>query len=159
MEMQQQIDRLRATTRRLQIGIVALVIGAVIWELRPVPAPVIPPVPPPVLNVSYDSITCKEWRVIDKDGKERIHAGTNPDGAVTMQWIDPDGKVRIVAASFVDGQSGVQWYDRNGKVRIGAGTNADGDASILWFDSDGNRRINAMTRPDGTVILPNSESK
>jgi len=40
MEMQQQIDRLRATTRRLQIGIVALVLGAVIWELRPGPAPI-----------------------------------------------------------------------------------------------------------------------
>ena len=86
------------------------------------------------INPTFDTITCKEWKVVDADGKARIRTAT-----------------------LTDGTAGVQWLDKDGKVRIGAATFADGNASVTWLDKDGNQRINATTFPDGDVKLPTQD--
>ena len=54
-------------------------------------------------DATFDTITCKSWIVVDKDGKERISAATLADGQASVQWLDKDGKVRIGAATYADG--------------------------------------------------------
>ena len=61
-------------------------------------------------NATFNKITCKEWTVVDKDGKIRIHAGTisnmdegRPD-VVNVTWRDKQGKARINVGTADDGQ-------------------------------------------------------
>ena len=108
----------------------------------------------PAGDATFDKITCKTWRVVDKDGKVRIGAVTLADGEAAVQWLDKDGKLRIDASTLADGNAGVSWRDKDGKARIGASTFADGDAAMTWNDKDGKMRIMAATLADGTVFLP-----
>ena len=131
---------------------------------------------------NFDIVTCKELRVVDKDGKLRINASTSEDGQASVQLFDNDGKLRIDVSTFADGQTSVRWLDKDGKLRIKAGTRADGrasvywfdkdgelridvstsangEASVRWFDKDGETRINAGTLADGTVVLPTEDRK
>ena len=78
------------------------------------------------INPTFDTITCKEWKVVDADGKARIRTATLTDGTAGVQWLDKDGKVRIGAATFADGNATVQWLDNEGKMRIHAGTFSNG---------------------------------
>ena len=55
------------------------------------------------INPTFDTITCKKWRVVDEDGKARISAGTYADGNASVLWLDKDGKVRIGAGTLADG--------------------------------------------------------
>ena len=87
-------------------------------------------------DATFDTITCKSWIVVDKDGKERI-----------------------AAATYADGQASVWWYDKDEKIRIAAETYADGNAGVLWFDKDEKVRISASTVADGTVKLPTKDEK
>ncbi len=125
---------LKTSVQRQRIVIASLVgilgIGAFIGATRPAG------------DATFDTITCKEWRVVDKDGKKRIVAGVSDDGLA----------------------AGVQWLDQDGKVRIGAVTRTDRDAAVQWFDRDGNARFVTGTRADGTVLngmvaLPTSNVK
>ena len=90
----------------------------------------------PAGDATFDTITCKAWKVVDKDGKSRIAAGT-----------------------LANGTAGVQWFDKDEKMRINASTLADGNASMLWNDKDGKVRIGATTYADGAVRLPTSDLK
>jgi len=83
---------------------------------------------------TFDTITCKEWRV-----------------------VDAEGKMRIMAATFADGLVGVTWFDRDEKARIMAQTDADGVAGVVWFDKDANSRIAAVILANGTVELPTED--
>ena len=128
------------------------------------------------LNPTFDTITCKTWRVVDKDGKLRIDASTLADGSAgvalhdkheivritastgtdgnsIMAWFDKSGNVRIDAGTFDDGDALVQLHDKDRKLRIDAHSYADGTAGVAWRDKDENPRIMAGTR-DGTVVLP-----
>ena len=174
MELQTQIDELKASMRVQKFAIAALscviVAGVGIAAIQPVG------------DATFDTITCKEWRVVDKDGKTRIGAGTSEDGQASVGWLDKDEKVRIAAATSANGQAsvelldkdektrigastlangnaGVRWLDKDEKTRINAGTLADGQASVLWFDKDGKGRIGAGTLADGTVFLPTEDLK
>ena len=109
------------------------------------------------LNPTFDTITCKTWRVVDADGKKRITAFTNPDGEAIVNWCDKDGKVRIYAGTFADGEASVRWLDKDEKLRIAAATLADGTAAVLWSDKDEKLKILAATRNNGTVLLPTQE--
>ena len=109
MELQTQIDELRAEVAQLK----ALLNGG---------------------DARFGTITCKEWQVVDKDGKVRIDASTDAYG-----------------------HASVVWYDQECKVRIAASTLAYGEASVKWFDKDGCGRITAATYFDGTVVLPTSD--
>ena len=86
------------------------------------------------LNPTFDSITCKEWRVVDNDGKLRIKAGTFADGTACVIWLDTDGNARIAA-----------------------GTGDEGSASVVWLDKDEKRRIAAGVRGDGYMELPTED--
>ena len=133
-------------------------------------------------DATFDTITCKSWKVVDRDGKVRIAATTFHDGDASVQWIDKDEKLRIDAATYPDGQAIVRlwdkdekmrisamtywggeatvwWRDKDGKERIAAATNADGDAIVQWKDKDGTVRISAATLADGSVVLPTSDLK
>ena len=57
----------------------------------------------PVGDATFDTITCKKWKVVDGDGKLRIRAGTLADGTASVQWRDKDGKRRIDATTFANG--------------------------------------------------------
>ena len=46
-------------------------------------------------NATFDTITCKAWKVVDKDGKQRIGAATFANGEAGVQWLDKDEKARI----------------------------------------------------------------
>jgi len=109
------------------------------------------------LNPTFDTITCKKWRVVDKDGKVRISAGTFADGTASVALIDKDEKARISAVTYASGYASMTWSDKDGKTRISAATFADGTASVAWVDTDGKVRIEASTLPDGTVVLPTKD--
>ena len=57
----------------------------------------------PAGDATFDTITCKAWRVVDKDGKQRIGAGTFANGKAGVGLLDKDEKVRIVAKTNADG--------------------------------------------------------
>ena len=104
----------------------------------------------PAGDATFDTITCKQWKVVDAEGKERITAFTNPDGMAGVTWNDKDGKKRIAAGTLA-GQASVQWFDKDEKMRIEALTLADGTASVKWVDKDGKPRISAKTLANGSA--------
>ena len=82
-------------------------------------------------NPTFDTITCKSWKVVDEDGKERIVTGTDQFGF-----------------------SSVAFVDKNKQMRISAGTRASGLAGMAIFDMEGKSRIAALSFEDGVVMLP-----
>jgi len=80
--IQDQIRALQTSVRRQRFAIVALATilagSALIGAVRPAG------------DATFDTITCKEWRVVDKDGMLRINAATNADG--TVIYPTKDGK-------------------------------------------------------------------
>ena len=129
MELQTQIDELKASSKRQKIAIIALAGFTVFFAVKP-----------------HGEITCDGWRVNDKDGNQRITAGTTADGYAGVQWFD------IATKSTVNG-------NKFATVRIEAWTNADGEARVQWRDRDGKTRIVATTFADGTVELPTEDLK
>ena len=111
----------------------------------------------PVGDATFDTITCKTWKIIDKDGKMRIGATTDANGYASVQWHDKDGKQRITAATFADGNATVSWFDKDEKMRITATTFLDGFSSLAWFDKDMKMRIEAGITADGKVLLPTKD--
>ena len=126
MELQTRIETLETSLKRQKIAITALacviVAGVGIAAIQPTG------------DATFDTITCKSWKVVDKDEKLRIVAGTTADGRASVRWLDKDGKSRIGAGTLTDGSAAVQWSDKDGKLRIVAGTDADGRASVGWLD-------------------------
>ena len=55
------------------------------------------------LNPTFDTITCKAWRVVDKDGKLRIDAESYADGSAGVALHDKDEEMRIMAGTSADG--------------------------------------------------------
>jgi len=177
--IQQQIGALQLIVQKQQAGmkrqrfaIIALagiiVAGGFVAAVRPAG------------DATFDTITCKGWKVVDKDGKIRINASTlangdatvqlrdkdrkiridastNANGSARMTWSDKDGNMRIDAATLTDGTASVTWIDKDGKMRINAATETDGDASVYMIDKDGKFRIKARTSADGTVALPTED--
>jgi len=177
--IQQQIGALQvivakqqASTKRQRFAIIALtgiiVAGGFIAAVRPAG------------DATFDTITCKGWSVVGKDGKMRIAAVTLADGETGVFWYDKDGKgrigastladgsasvracdkdekVRIIAFTHPNGQAGVQWNDKDGKMRINAFTHPNGQASVSWLDKDGKTRIAMGIGADGTVVLPTKD--
>lgn len=139
--IQDQLQELKVSVRRQRLAIIAL--ASVLTGIALVGAV------SPAGDATFDTITCKTWRVVDKDGKIRIGASALPDGMAGMMWFDKDGKERISVSTKPDGWASVLWSDKDGKGRIGAGTLADGQASVVWSDKDGKVRIAASTLPDG----------
>ena len=109
-------------------------------------------------NATFDTVTCKKWKVVDDSGKERIIAKTTAIGA-GITWYDKDETARIDASTLADGTAVMKWYDKDEKERMSASTFADGRASMDWFDKDGKSRIGASTKTDGTVTLPTTDLK
>ena len=151
--IQQQIGAMQKSIKRQRFAIIALagiiVAGGFIAAVRPAG------------DATFDTITCKEWSVVDGDGKERIGAATHADGIASVQWKDKNGKLRIDAGTLADGNAGVVWLDKNEKGRIVASTLADGDVSVDWFDKDGKSRIAAGIYADGnaSVVLGDKDGK
>ena len=112
-----------------------------------------------VASGDFETITCKAWMVVDKDGKARIVACTSADGDAGVTWSDKDGKARIVACTYADVEAVVAWYDKDGEERISAFTYAGGDAGVTWSDKDGEERITASTDADGSVNYPTKDGK
>ena len=126
MELQTQIDELKASMRVQRFAIVALscviVAGVGIAAVQSAG------------DAEFDTITCKAWQIVDKDGKVRIAAETDPDGRARVQWLDKDEKQRIAAETDADGNAGVQWLDKDEKRRIAALTSADGTVALPTGD-------------------------
>ncbi len=143
--IQEQIRALQTSVRRQRFAIVTLASilagSALIGAVRPAG------------DATFDTITCKEWKVVDKDGKTRIGAVTRADGTAGLALLDKDGKTRIGAVMGFDGGATVAWYDKDGDFRIGATTLLDGSATVRWFDKDGRERIAAYTLANGAAGL------
>ena len=132
MELQTQIDELKTSSKRQKIAIIALACLVVFLAQKP-----------------YGVITCDGWRVVDKDGKLRISAGTSADGNAGVRWLDKEGKQRISALIYDNGNAGVMLADKDHKLRISASTYADGKAGVGLLDKDGKERISASTDANG----------
>ena len=95
MELQTRIEKLEASLNRQKLINIALacviVAGVGVAAIQPAG------------DATFDTITCKAWKVVDKDGKTRIAAVTSADGLASVQWSDKDGKPRIGAATLADG--------------------------------------------------------
>ena len=93
--IQQQIGALQTSVKRQRFAIIALtsiiVAGGFIAAVRPAG------------DATFDKITCKTWRVVDKDGKLRIDASTLAAGSASVTWRDKDEKIKIMAATLADG--------------------------------------------------------
>ena len=126
MELQTQIDELKASSKRQKIAIIALagviVAGVGVAAIQPAG------------DATFDTITCNAWKVVDKDEKLRIVAATFANGEAGVQWLDKDGKLRINALTFANGKAGVGLLDKDEKVRIVAKTNADGTVELPTSD-------------------------
>jgi len=124
---QDQIRELQTSVRRQRFAIVTLASilagSALIGAVRPAG------------DATFDTITCKGWKVVDKDEKARISAATLADGSAGVTWLDKDGKARISAVTVADGSSAVGWLDKDGKTRIKAATEADG--TVVYPTKDG----------------------
>ena len=83
---------------------------------------------------NFDTITCKEWYVVDKDGKTRIAATTHASGNAGVSWFDTDQKRRIDASTFANGNAGVQWLYKDGKMRIAALIGGEGTVVLPTMD-------------------------
>ena len=115
----------------------------------------------PVGDATFDTITCKGWNVVDKDGKVRISASSNANGA-GVEWIDNDFTQRIAVSTNNDGSAGVGWIDKEGKIRMTAATNAKGGGTMgmQLLDKYGKTRITAFTDSNenaGMTLLDKSE--
>ena len=124
MELQTQIDEMKRSLNRQKLINIALasviVAGVGVAAIQPVG------------DATFDTITCKAWKVVDNESKVRISAGTDADGEAGVSWWDKDGKQRIAARTLADGYAGVGWLDKDGKLRIGAATRSDGNAGVGW---------------------------
>ncbi len=119
-------------------------------------------------TASFDSLTCREFKVLDKDGNCRIRASINdkamatltlqspsgsprvmlmdlPEKGAGITLLDQEGKIRIVASTSKNGSGEIALNDANQKARIVAGTDASGTARIVWWDGDGKMRIDLGT--------------
>ena len=170
--IQDQIRELQTSVRRQRFAIVALgtiLVGtALIGAVRPAG------------DATFDTITCKQWIVVDKDGNTRITAYTvNGGAAVSLRdrsgqprivaaahangtsdvaFSDKDEKGRLVVSTHANGDAFVSMRDKNGKPRIVASTLANGVAGATWFDGYERPRILAGTSEDGTVVLPTRDA-
>ncbi|MDI9402501.1 MAG: hypothetical protein QM516_01395 [Limnohabitans sp.] len=138
---QEQIRQLQASVRHQRYAILSLSAVVSIGVLSAATRP--------VSDATFDKVTCKEWVVVDKDGKPRIGAKTLDNGKADVTWYDKDQKPRIIAATLASGDAAVQWLDKDAKQRISALTLASGAAGVAWMDKDGTARIGATTDADG----------
>ncbi len=124
--IQQQLNALQTSVKRQRLLNIALlgviVAGGFIAAVRPVG------------DATFDTITCKGWKVVDKDGKLRIVAATLDDGQASVALLDKQKKARISATTFADGDAGMTWRDKDEKTRIGAVTFADGTVNLPTTD-------------------------
>ena len=111
----------------------------------------------PTGDATFDIITCKGWRVVDKDEKARIIATTHAEGDAIVYWRDKNGKQRIHVSTGPEGDASVTLMDKNEKMRIAVSTSPDGYAGVDWSDKDGKQRIDASIEADGTVSLPTKD--
>ena len=76
----QQIGALQTSVKRqrlLNIALLGIIVaGGFIAAVRPAG------------DATFDTITCKGWKVVDGDGKVRIGAGTFADGTVILPIKD-----------------------------------------------------------------------
>lgn len=107
------------------------------------------------------SLSCRELKVLDKEGKLRISAGAVGEDAFGVACFDKDGKPRVGIGVSKDGTSSVQVLDRDGTVRISARVDPDGYALSQWFDQKGDARVVAGTNRGASEapVLPTSDLK
>jgi hypothetical protein len=112
-------------------------------------------------DVAAVSISCRDLKVIDQDGKLRVSVGSVGEGSFGVACFDKDGKPRVGLGLSKDGASSVQLLDREGMVRISARIDPDGYALSQWFDQKGDARIVAGTNRSAVEapVLPTSDLK
>ena len=150
-DIQAQIQSLQTSVRRQRFAIVALatilagctLLGAV----------------SPAGDATFDTITCKAWRVVDKDGKGRIRAATSDEGNAALVWFDEDGRGRIIVSTQGSRAGTMTFFDKDYVGRIHVSTSERGNASVSLYDKDGEERILAATNADGTVLYPTATGK
>ena len=106
-------------------------------------------------NPTFDNITCKGWKVVDEDGKERIVTGTDQFGFCSVAFVDQNKKMRISAGTRASGLAGVGIFDMDGKSRIAALSFADGVVMLPTHDWESNKDAKVE---DATELPKNNEN-
>ena len=83
-----------------------------------------------------DELALRKLTIVDAEGRERIVAGTDSDGAASVQHYDREGKRRISAGTHPGRIALLSHHDHEGKVRIIAGTHPSGSAGVEHSDRD-----------------------
>ena len=152
--IQQQLNALQTSVKRQRFAIVALsgiiVASGFIAAVRPAG------------DATFDTITCKKWKVVDADGKERITARTdlesNSGPSAGISWFDKSGAERISAYTFVAGSASIVFSENEKSPRIVVATNTrTGHAAIGLVDKELKPRIQLKVWADGTIELPTKD--
>jgi hypothetical protein len=106
----------------------------------------------PAGDATFDTITCKEWKVVDKDGKVRIRAGVFGND-VGLALMDKAGTNRIMIFES-DGDAVMNVNDSGGKPRVAVSVQGNGNAGVVWYDPWGKTSFAGVTTADGTVAYP-----
>ena len=61
-------------------------------------------------NSSFDAITRKEWKSVDKKGHKRTKSTTDARGAAGVEWFEKEWK-RQLAEPGEDGSNYDHWFD------------------------------------------------
>jgi hypothetical protein len=167
-DIQTQIRDLQASVRRQRVAIVTLsciLAGAALYGAAS-----------PASDATFDTVTCKAWRVVDKDGKVRIGANVAESGSpvlvltntnevpVVMASVldgdrgylgihDRDGKARLTAAFGEDKAIGLRLFGDNREPRVALHVSANGAAGVRLHDTDGVMRIGADTFSSGNACI------
>jgi hypothetical protein len=112
----------------------------------------------PVSDGTFDTITCKSWRVVGDDGTPRVRASVT-SGAAGIYWFDRDGKARLVASVDGNGASGFHVCDKAEQHRITMAMTPGNNAILGVSDKSGKPRITAGVSDDGTVIYPTRDGE
>lgn len=120
-----------------------------------------------VLTGKFDSLVCRKLRIIDKEGRTRIAAGTRDEDEVGIWWLDSEKHVRISALTDSEGLASINLFgitaptwaanamvsDGLEKVRVSLFTNHDGESRIHLFDQERVRRIDIGIHEIGEAFV------
>lgn len=97
-----------------------------------------------------DTVTAKQFMVLDSDGIPRGMFGVLADGAtIGMMYTDPSGNQRIVMSVDPGGIPSLAFMDEGGTVRSEIGMRDDGSPTIVLTDASETRRIALSATNEG----------
>jgi hypothetical protein len=140
MTLEERLTRLERMNRRLTLSLVlagGMVATLVVLAVGGCTGPTAPP----------ESITARQFVLVDAKGKRRATLGTTTDRAGL--WVfDEGGKTRAMLGMFRDGP-GLDLVDEGGKTRVGLALTKDGPSLTLFDEKGQNAAASLVVNPAG----------